>query len=193
MTTRSEDLAALCDELERHDREMTAAPWDVDDNNNNIGAVAVRLLDGTTREAYLYRPVGCVSDKQERLDSYGTAYLRNNAARIASELRRLNIENERLRLGSSHAPPTETERVYRAMDRAGMDVGIYRKFVVERVDGSSGPGGKHERCDYFVLDWAHGKFAPAAALAYAATCESEYPALAADLRTRADRALRGDT
>ena len=25
------------------------------------------------------------------------------------------------------------------------DVGIYRKFVVERADGSSRPGGKHER------------------------------------------------
>jgi hypothetical protein len=81
---------------------------------------------------------------------------------------------------------SEEERVARAMDRAGMDVGVYRKFVVERADGSSKPGGKHERCDYFVLDWKHDPFAIPAARAYADACEAKYPALAADLRARAD-------
>jgi hypothetical protein len=66
--------------------------------------------------------------------------------------------------------------------------GIYRKFLVERTDGSSAPGGKHENCDYFVLDWAHDKYAVPAAIAYARACKDEYPELAADLSRRA-----GDT
>lgn len=81
---------------------------------------------------------------------------------------------------------SEEERVARAMDRAGWDVGIYRKFVVSRVDGSSQVGGKHERCAYFVLDWHHDPFAVPAARAYADACEAEYPALASDLRKNAD-------
>lgn len=83
---------------------------------------------------------------------------------------------------------SEEERTVRAMDRAGMDVGIYRKFTVERADGSSRPGGKHERCEYFVLDWAHDPFAIPAARAYADACEAKYPALAEDLRVMASRA-----
>jgi len=67
--------------------------------------------------------------------------------------------------------------------------GLYRKFVVERTNGSSGPGGKHEHCDYFVLDWMHDKFAIPAALAYAKACEAEYPELARDLRDRAGAAV----
>jgi len=67
--------------------------------------------------------------------------------------------------------------------------GLYRKFTVERTNGSSGPGGKHEHCDYFVLDWMHDKFAVPAALAYAKACEAEYPELARDLRERAGMAV----
>lgn len=85
-------------------------------------------------------------------------------------------------------PMTKTERKS-TMDRVGRDVGIYGKFVVTRVDGSSREGGKHEHCDYFVLDWKHDKFAVPAARAYADACEAEYPALADDLRKRADAAL----
>ena len=81
---------------------------------------------------------------------------------------------------------TEDERLAHAMDRAGIDVGVYRKFKVERADGSSRPGGKHECCEYFVLDWAHDPFAIPAARAYADACEAKYPALAQDLRNRAD-------
>lgn len=68
--------------------------------------------------------------------------------------------------------------------------GIYRKYQVTRVDGSSEPGGKHERCDYFVLDWQHDPFAIPAALAYANACEEQFPALARDLRARAEQADR---
>lgn len=61
------------------------------------------------------------------------------------------------------------------------NVGLYHKFHVERTDGSSAPGGKHERCDYFVLDMTHDKHAASALRAYAESCKNEYPALAADL------------
>ena len=63
--------------------------------------------------------------------------------------------------------------------------GLYNKFEVRRVDGSSELGGKHCGCDYFVLDLTHDKHAPAALLAYAHSCEAEYPLLAADLREKA--------
>lgn len=83
---------------------------------------------------------------------------------------------------------SEEDRIARQMDRVGMDVGIYRKFIVSRTDGSSRVGGKHERCSYFVLDWEHDPFAVPAALAYAKACETTHPALANDLRQMADRA-----
>ena len=85
----------------------------------------------------------------------------------------------------------EQTRTLVAMDRAGMDPGIYRKYIVERADGSSGPGGKHENCTYFILDWLHDPFAIPAARAYADACEATLPHLAADLRSHArDAELR---
>lgn len=68
--------------------------------------------------------------------------------------------------------------------------GIYRKFWVSRTDGSSKPGGKHEDCEYFVLDWKHDEFAVIATRAYADACEAKHPDLAADLRGRANDAAR---
>jgi hypothetical protein len=65
-------------------------------------------------------------------------------------------------------------------------VGLYRKFDVRRTDGSSDPGGKHEACEYFVLDWQHDPFTVPAVRAYADACEATYPALAADLRAKAE-------
>lgn len=62
--------------------------------------------------------------------------------------------------------------------------GLYHKFYVERVDGSSQPGGKHHGCDYFVLDLTHDPHAKATILAYADSCEVDYPALARDLRAK---------
>ena len=60
---------------------------------------------------------------------------------------------------------------------------IYDKFIVERTDGQSGPGRKHDGCRYFVLDLTHDSAASAAALAcYAEAIEATYPTLAADLR-----------
>jgi hypothetical protein len=62
--------------------------------------------------------------------------------------------------------------------------GLYNKFAVSRNDGSSEPGGKHYGCEYFVLDIDHDPHAIAALHAYADSCETDYPALAADLRAR---------
>lgn len=60
--------------------------------------------------------------------------------------------------------------------------GIYHKFEVNRTDGSSKPGGKHEHCAYFVLDLEHDPFSMPALLAYADACEAVFPDLASDLR-----------
>lgn len=59
--------------------------------------------------------------------------------------------------------------------------GLYDKYNVERADGSSGPGGKHEHCDYFILDLVHDKLAVTALTAYAKGAEHEFPQLADDL------------
>lgn len=62
--------------------------------------------------------------------------------------------------------------------------GLYKKFVVDRYDGSGEPGGKHAGCEYFVLDLTHDPFAWPALAAYAEACEAEYPLLAADLQKK---------
>lgn len=64
--------------------------------------------------------------------------------------------------------------------------GLFEKYKVRRTDGEDGPGGRHEGCEYFVLDLSHDPFALPAILAYAAACEEEYPALAFDLFEKAD-------
>lgn len=61
------------------------------------------------------------------------------------------------------------------------ELGLYRKYDVSRVDGSSGQGEKHEFCKTFVLDPAHDKFARVALLVYMQACKDEYPQLAADI------------
>lgn len=66
------------------------------------------------------------------------------------------------------------------------EIGLYDKYIVLRHDGSTQPGGKHERCRFFVLDLAHDKFAVPALRAYADACEAEYPELARDLRDEAN-------
>lgn len=62
------------------------------------------------------------------------------------------------------------------------ELGLYRKYDVSRVDGSSGQGEKHEFCKYFVLDLTHDKHAIRALHRYIYSCESEFPLLARDLR-----------
>lgn len=61
---------------------------------------------------------------------------------------------------------------------------LYPKYVVTRTDGD--PTGKHARCVYFVLDLGHDEHALAAIRAYAKSCKTENPELAAELRKVAD-------
>ena len=59
--------------------------------------------------------------------------------------------------------------------------GLYDKFRVERRDGESEPGRKHDGCRYFVLDLTHDPHAQPAVRAYVESCRDEFPLLAADL------------
>lgn len=63
--------------------------------------------------------------------------------------------------------------------------GLYQKFNVSRTDGGDQPGEKHHGAEYFVLDLSDDPFAIPAAIAYAAACRNDYPALAADLERKA--------
>lgn len=63
--------------------------------------------------------------------------------------------------------------------------GLYEKFRVERTDGSSAPGGKHENCHYFVLDIGCDLHVIPALIAYAKSCRTDYPQLARDLIAKA--------
>lgn len=62
--------------------------------------------------------------------------------------------------------------------------GVFRKFNVQRTDGSDQPGGKHHGCEYFVLDVAHDQHAKPALEAYAVACATTHPQLSADMRER---------
>ena len=62
--------------------------------------------------------------------------------------------------------------------------GVFRKFNVQRTDGSDQPGGKHHECEYFVLDVAHDQHAKPALEAYAVACATTHPQLSADMRER---------
>jgi hypothetical protein len=64
-------------------------------------------------------------------------------------------------------------------------LGLYDKFIVERKDLSSVLGGKHEKCQYFVLDANCDPHAIPALLAYAESCKTDYPQLAVDVRNLA--------
>ncbi len=68
--------------------------------------------------------------------------------------------------------------------RSDTEQGLFQKFIVTRTDGSSGPGGKHEHCEYFVLDIDHDQHAMPALEAYARTCAATHPELAVDLQQR---------
>lgn len=57
-----------------------------------------------------------------------------------------------------------------------MEQGLYRKFKVERVDGS------HESCDYFVLDVDHDPHAKVALRAYAESVKHTHPILADEMK-----------
>lgn len=65
--------------------------------------------------------------------------------------------------------------------------GLYNQYFVEKMDD---PTNKHRKCQYYVLDINHDKFAGAALRAYANACESEYPNLALDIRNLICRSIK---
>lgn len=66
--------------------------------------------------------------------------------------------------------------------------GIYEKFRVERTDGTSTPGQKHDGCFYFVLDINHDPHAVPALKAYADAAQADgYDLLAIDIRSMLSR------
>jgi hypothetical protein len=69
--------------------------------------------------------------------------------------------------------------------------GLYDKFRVERTDGTSAPGEKHDGCQYFVLDITHDPYAIPALRAYIKACKLEYPLLAHDLAKQLDAVTIG--
>ena len=62
--------------------------------------------------------------------------------------------------------------------------GLYQKYIVKRVDGSSKKGGRHAECEYFVMDINHDPLARYALAAYVEACQLAYPELAKDLRRK---------
>lgn len=80
--------------------------------------------------------------------------------------------------------PVATSFPERDTTKPAEQQGVFRKFIVQRVDGSDQPGGKHHGCEYFVLDMQHDPHAPAALRAYAQSCEQTHPQLSRDLLER---------
>lgn len=80
-----------------------------------------------------------------------------------------------------HGEPTASAFPERDPSKPAEQQGIFRKFIVRRVDGSDAPGGKHHGCRYFVLDLDHDAHAPAAMLAYSADCASTHPQLSREI------------
>lgn len=56
--------------------------------------------------------------------------------------------------------------------------GLYRKYSVRRLNDDKG---KHDGCEFFVLDWMHDKFAIYAGIAYANACRTTHPKLSEEL------------
>lgn len=84
--------------------------------------------------------------------------------------------------GSADRRPAVTGQVVEA------EQGILPKYRVERL---SDPAGKHDKCEYFVLDPQHDPFARAALYAYIKSCRATHPALAEDLQKLLDDTLVG--
>lgn len=73
----------------------------------------------------------------------------------------------------------KTGRAYRETTVSDEAKRLYRKYRVTRIDDATG---KHDGCEFFVLDWMHDRFAVPAIRAYADACAAEFPLLATELR-----------
>jgi hypothetical protein len=114
-------------------------------------------------------------------DNFIKAFVEETGGKIADCVLKEEIKDGKISWWLEHRPVPEAEPATPLDEHTH---GVYGKFHVARTDGSSRPGGKHEHCEYFVLDWKHDKFAVPAATAYAIACESEFPELARDLRRK---------
>ncbi|WP_209448779.1 hypothetical protein [Rhodococcus qingshengii] len=92
------------------------------------------------------------------------------------------IEHIRPNLGKTK---TASSPVVPAPTETGTNpAGLTDKYIVRRVDGSDTEGGRNFGRRYFVLSYDSDLHARTALTAYAASCETDYPELAADLRAR---------
>jgi hypothetical protein len=94
------------------------------------------------------------------------------------------LNDVRERLAQQTAEPVACAFPERDHTRPAEQQGLFRKFIVQRVDGGDRPGGKHHGCEYFVLDMDHDAHAPDALRAYAESCKDTHPQLSADLLNR---------
>lgn len=79
--------------------------------------------------------------------------------------------------GTSALPPQDTSK-------SSKEQGLYEKYRVSRTDGSDFPGGKHDGCEYFVLDITHDPAAKLALATYAGAVRATHPQLAREIMAR---------
>lgn len=81
-------------------------------------------------------------------------------------------------------PVTTTDLPERDKDKTAEQQGLFQKFDVRRTDGSDSISGKHQGCEYFIIDISHDQHAKAALLAYAESCKETHPQLSKDMINR---------
>ncbi|KZL33174.1 MULTISPECIES: hypothetical protein [Rhodococcus] len=86
--------------------------------------------------------------------------------------------------GPAYVWPASSPVVPAPTETGTNSAGLTDKYIVRRVDGSDAEGGRNFGRRYFVLSYDSDPHARAALAAYAASCETDYPELAADLRAR---------
>lgn len=77
------------------------------------------------------------------------------------------------------------------MIKPDTEAGLYQKYKVTRLDGSSRKGKKHRDCYYFVLDTTHDPHTIPALAAYAESCKETHPHLYADLKLMLKNIMAG--
>lgn len=125
------------------------------------GAIASGQVERTAGWGYTRQPIG--------RDICGTVF--QNGELLAEKCNKDRLKFGRQFFGIGFVNKTMSDK----------NRGLYEKYKVTRVDGSSRKGGKHFGCSYFVLDLTHDPHAFLARSAYADSCRNEYPELAHDL------------
>lgn len=144
-------------------RVAGAEPWSWADIKNNGAVLNPDLNPWNERQAAASVPLAAQPERKPL-----------NMNRTEEWCMRKAAEEDGMEIGAGGEAQTPIDKT---------SVGLYRKFVVTRTDGSSAPGGKHADCNYFVLDLTHDVHAIPALKAYADSCRTELPLLAADLDT----------